>query len=196
MHPSEWRSFHIHSVVGQTADGRPLVAADSEHLDARLSDQTVSSSGPVRDSTVETARSYTFGADGIACEVRLRETGYNELLGLWIPNKQRGMVTEAYEMLPLVPRTPPALKRKPPDDRTAVTALNADGQALGTVGPEPLEASTVVIDRGGFGVRVELDRPRLVRRGETDTLLISLTDKPLPASQLSLKYRLVPFGTE
>ena len=35
MHPSEWRGFHLHSVVGQTADGRALVTADSEHADAR-----------------------------------------------------------------------------------------------------------------------------------------------------------------
>ena len=39
MDPSLWRTFHIHSLVGQTADGKPLVAGDSEHVDARLDGQ-------------------------------------------------------------------------------------------------------------------------------------------------------------
>src|SRR5262249_45700860 len=80
MHPAQWRTFHLHSVVGQTADGRPLVAADSEHFDAKLTGTTAASSGPVRDSSINVTRSFTFGPDAIDCEVRLRETEYDELL--------------------------------------------------------------------------------------------------------------------
>ncbi len=36
MQPVNWPRFHIHSIVGTLADGRPLVGADSEHLDAKL----------------------------------------------------------------------------------------------------------------------------------------------------------------
>ncbi|MCS6852559.1 MAG: hypothetical protein NZ700_15495 [Gemmataceae bacterium] len=195
MHPSQWPNFHIHSLVGRTADGKPLVTADSEHVNARLVGQVVSSSAEVRDSSVQVFRRYTFEADAIGCEVRLKETSYNELLGLWIPNPMRGQVVEAFEMLPFVAQQPrrPGQKSALP---TELTALGADGQRLGPVGADSLTAAVVVIDRGGFGVRLELDQPRKVRRGANDTLLIQLIDSPTPASQIGLQYRLVPFGAK
>jgi hypothetical protein len=193
MHVSQWRTFHLHSVVGQTADGKPLVAADSEHFDAKLTGTTVVSSGDVRDSTVQTTRTYTFGAEAIECEVRLNETRYNDLLSLWVKNPMRGKLTEAYEMIPFVPNQlrvggkPAAL--------TSVTLIGADGQSLGDLTKDAVSAQTVIIDRGGFGVRIELPHPRPISRGERDTVLIHLIDGPTPASTVSLKYRLVPFGS-
>jgi hypothetical protein len=53
---------------------------------------------------------------------------------------------------------------------------------------------TVTIDRGGFGVRIELDKPRRVLRGENNTVLIELIEKPTAASGVSIGYRLVPFN--
>lgn len=192
MHPSQWRDFHLHSVVGQTADGRALVGADSEHLDAGLAGATVTSSGEVRESTVACKRSYTFGSDDIQCEVCLKETAYNDVLSLWIKNPLRAKVTEAYEMIPFVPhqvRLPGAKKPEP----TAVTAIGADGRPIGPLTKDAVTAKTIIIDRGGFGVRVELDQPRLVMRGTRDTVLIQLVSTPTQAGGVALKYRLVPF---
>ena len=56
MHVSQWRTFHIHSIVGTTADGQPLVTANSEHFNARLTGDTVTSSGEVRQSSVRATR--------------------------------------------------------------------------------------------------------------------------------------------
>jgi hypothetical protein len=192
MDSSQWRSFHIHSVVGQTADGRPLVTADSEHTDARLKDNTVTSSGEVRGSSVHVTRAYSFGDEGIDCTVRLKETESEALLGLWLKSPLRGKVNEAAEMIPFVP-----LQKAKPGSKPAatdVTLLAADGKALGPLGKDPVLAKVVIIDRGGFGVRIELDQPRKVARGETNTILIRLTDEPVLASKIALRYRVVPFG--
>lgn len=193
MHPSQWRSFHIHSVVGQTADTKPLVAADSEHLDARLNGTTVTSSGEVRDSSVYVTRSFTFGAEDITCEVRLRETGHNDLLSLWVKNPMRGQLTEAYEMIPFVGTKPGKAASKLPEDQTTVTVTAPDGKTA-PLTRELAQAKSLVIDRGGFGVRIELDQACKVRLGERDTILIQLIDAATPASKVSLRYRLAPFG--
>jgi hypothetical protein len=97
-------------------------------------------------------------------------------------------------MIPFVPTA--SKKIKPKAGATAVTALDADGKPLGTLEKEALSAKTIVIDRGGFGVRIELDQPRKVQRGENNTVLIHLTEGPTTASKVGVKYRLVPFGTE
>lgn len=194
MHPSQWRSFHLHSVVGQTADGRPLVAADSEHLDARLKDGTVTGSGEVRETSIHVARSYTFGADDITCAVQLQEPAQEALLGLYLKGPLRGKVSEAYEMIPYLAHRPGKGASKKPEDRTALTAVGADGKDLGALTKEAVTARTVVIDRGGFGVRIELEEPRKMHLGENNTLLIHLTDAPVTASKIALKYRLIPFG--
>jgi hypothetical protein len=191
MHPSQWRTFHIHSVVGQTADGKPLVAADSEHFDARLIENTVRSSGEVRESSVHVSRTYIFGDDDITCQVALKETEYEPLLSLWVASPLRGKVVEAYEMIPFVPvKTGSGTKR----EATEVTALAADGTPIGALSRDLQLAKTVVVDRGGFGVRIELEQPAKVCRGETNTVLIQMVDTPTPASKIGLTYRLVPFG--
>src|SRR5688500_6434567 len=60
---------------------------------------------------------------------------------------------------------------------TQVTLLDAQGKAKGSLTEEAMEASAVLIDCGGFGVRVMLDRPRPVSRGRNDTVMIHLTDR-------------------
>ena len=193
MHPSQWRGFHIHSVVGQTVEGQPLVAGDSEHLDAKLDGQQVTSSGDVRQSAVRSTRSYTFERAGIRCTLQLGESPFNDLLNLWVQNPRRGQLALAYEMIPFVPmqaRQP----GKPKQGPTVVTLADAAGKDLGPLGTGPTLCKTVTIDRGGFGVRIELDKPRRVLRGENNTVLIELIEKPTAASGVSIGYRLVPFN--
>jgi hypothetical protein len=191
MATHQWRNFHLHSLVGQTTDGKPLVGADSEHDDARLVNYTVASSGAIRDSALQAARTYTYEADQVVCTVSLKETGHNDLLNLWIPNQERGKVAECYEMIPFLPK-----KKGVAAGANAATdvRLSIKGQPLGPLASGPLEADTIVIDRGDFGVRIELDQPRRVQRGENSTVLIALCTTPTPASQLALRYRLAPFG--
>jgi hypothetical protein len=194
MHPSEWRNFHIHSLVGRMADGRPLVGADSEHLDTKLTGNLVSGSGEVRESSVLVSRSYTFAEDGIACEVRARETEQEELLGLWVKSPLRGKVDEAYEMIPFVPNRSGRSASKKPEDRTSVIAQEENGQSH-PLTQEPFLTRTITIDRGGFGVRIELLEPRKVKLGEANTILIQLIEARAPASKIELRYRLLPFVT-
>jgi hypothetical protein len=186
MDTSLWRTFHLHTLVGQTADGRPLVTGDSEHADARLKDTTVTSSGAVRDSSVHVARSFTFEPDGITCSVQLQETNYTGLLNLWLKNDIRGKVNEAYEMIPYLPK-----QRPQPGKKGGETLITLDN---GSFGKDAVTAKTITIDRGGFGVRIELDQPRPVLQGVNNTILIQLADKTAAASKISLSYRLVPFG--
>lgn len=51
MHPTAWRSFRLLSVVGTTADGLPMVGADSEHV-ATLTDGVLTTVGDTRDGTL------------------------------------------------------------------------------------------------------------------------------------------------
>lgn len=80
MQRRNWRRFSIHSVVGWMADDGPLVAADGEHLDAKLEGNVVTSSGEVRDCPVRSLRRYTYHPDGVECEVRLAGTGYEDVM--------------------------------------------------------------------------------------------------------------------
>ncbi len=187
----QWRNFHIHSVVGMTTDGRPFVAGNSEYADAKLVKNVITSSGQIRESALEASRSYTFDDGSIACNVSLKETGHNDLLGLWIPNKERGKVAECYEMIPFMPKSKRAAKKGGSND-TQITLFVKDKE-IGVLGKEPTEADAIVIDRGGFGVRIQLDRARFISRGQNNTLLVALCTTPTPASKLSLQYRITPF---
>lgn len=187
----QWRNFHLHSIVGQTTDGKPFVGADSEHENARLEKNTVTGSGSIRESALQIACSYTFEDDAIVRTVNLKETGHNDLLSLWIPNKERGKVAECYEMIPFLPKKKGKAAKKGAD--ATDIALSLQGKKLGPLGKEAMEADVIVIDRGGFGVRIELDQPRRVQRGQNNTLLVALCTTPTPASKLGLRYRLVPF---
>lgn len=180
MEPRLWPSFHINSVVGTLADGRPLVAADSEHLNAKLSGATVTGDGEVRDRPVHATRSYTYEDAAIACHVHLGDTHYRE--ALWGKGPPAAL-TEAYEMIPFVSKK---------GSETLVTAIGADGRAVVLDG-SPISSTNVVVDRGGYGVRIELDQPRAVKRGANNTVLIALADKPVPPDQVKLDYRLVPY---
>ena len=189
MHPSNWRKFKINSVVGERWDGAPLVAAIGVHLDAKLKGNTVTGSGEIRASHMRSARSYTFNADSIDCSVKLSESSYANVLSIWSHGRNWSEVKVAYEMIPFLPKTP---KGKP----TIVTLLDAAGKDLGAAAADAVEAARVRIDRGGFGVVIELDKPRLVHRGANNTVMIQLAKagaKPVPADQVGVSYRLVPF---
>jgi hypothetical protein len=192
MHPSQWRNFHIHSVVGRSIDDAPIVAGDSEHFDAKLDGTTVTSSGDIRQTALRSTRSYVFEPGAIRCTVQLGETQFADLLNLWVKNPRRGQVALAYEMIPFVPLQP-RTKANPKPGPTLVTLAGEAGTDLGAITAEPKACRRVTIDRGGFGVHIEFDEPRRVQRGENNTVLVELTTEPKQAAEIALTYRLVPF---
>ena len=191
MDPSQWKSFHIHSVVGASSDGRPIVAADSELLNARLEGTTVTGSGPIRDTSLHVTRSMTFSEKEIRCKVRLEPSRQLNLLNLWTQSKLHGHVEEAYEMIPFVPNQLHSSKQTPRP--TVVTLIDEQSRPLGSLSDTPTLAKTILVDRGGFGVRIELDTSHHVQRGANNTLLIRIVDKATPAQEVRIEYRLVPF---
>jgi len=191
MDPSNWRNMHIHSLVGERWDGPPLISAISEHPNARLAGNTVTSSGEVRDAHVKVARSYTYQPDGIDCRVALATSDYVDIMSVWSHERYWSEVKFAYEMFPFLPRDPTG------KNPTAVTLLDAAGAALGAATTTPRVAQTVRIDRGGFGVEIRLDQPAKVLLGANNTVMVQIVEegpKPTPAKDVALKYRLVPFG--
>jgi len=192
MDVSQWRTFRLHTLAGVQADGSPFVSADSEHFDAQLIGKRVESSGPIRCTPLQVRRSYTFGDHEILCEVQLQETSDAELLSLWLKNPKRGQVREVYELIPFLPQTRPQPGRKP--QPTTVAILDEQGQAQEPVQDKPVLARGLIIDRGGFGVRIYLDQARPVFRTPQGVLFIQLADTTTPASNIRLSYRLVPFG--
>lgn len=191
MHPSNWRQMRIHSIMGETWDGRPLISAISEHDNARLEGDTVTSSGEVRDAHVKVFRRYTYGPDGIECSVRLAESDFVEALSIYSWERYWSEVKLAYEVFPYLPMDP---ANKNP---TEVTLLGAGGESLGPASSEPAEAHAIRIDRGGFGVEIQLASPAKVLLGANHTVMVQLVEegeKPTPAGEVALAYRLVPFG--
>ena len=199
MHPSQWRTFRINSIVGVTADGLPMIGSDCEHPDAKLEGNTVAGSGEVRNSSVRASRSYTYNADHVVVEARLAMTYDDTWLNFWFKSPFRGHVAEAWEMIPFLPR-----QLAKPTEATAVKVLDASGKEVGELGEQLSEGQTVVIDRGGFGVRVELEKPMKVKRGAGDTVMIQLIaespvgprdDNTKPnVNNAEIRYKLVPFG--
>lgn len=188
LDPSNWRNFHIHSIVGQMWDGRPLVSGISECPDAQLKGNTVTSSGEVRDCHVKVLRSYTFNPDSIDCSVALAESDYAKVLSIWSHGRHWSEVALAYEMIPVY-----GAKSKPP---VKVTLLDAKGAPMGEASDVLTETGRIRIDRGGWGVDIVLEKPMKVKLGANHTVLIKLTGKEgklVPADKVALKYKLVPF---
>ena len=163
-------------------------------FNARLTDTTVTGSGEPRDSAVEVTRSYTFNDAEIVCKVDARESAGN-----------KGFCSTAGRTA-CASTSPKPLRcchscsfRRPvrrwggalPPTPTAVTAFDADGKPLGAVGAKPTLASAVLIDRGGFGARIELDKPRAVLLGENSTLLTLPWPTHRTRSTLGLEYKIV-----
>jgi hypothetical protein len=187
MHPSQWTKFHLHTLVGERWDGAPIISAISEHDNARLKDSTVTSSGEIRGAHIKVARTYTYGPDAIDCTVQLAKSDYAQVMSLWTHDRPWSEMRLAYEMIPFLP--------KAPDGKTATTVKTAEGGSLGTEGST---TQKVRIDRGGFGVDIQLERPMLVKLGQNHTILIQLVDpapKATPADKVGVKYKLVPFGS-
>ncbi len=189
MHPSQWENFKIHSLVGERWDRAPLIAAISEHDNARLNGNTVSSSGEIRDAHMRSERSFTFNADSIDCSIKLAPSDYERVLSIWSHGRPWSEVREAWELIPFMPQQPNG------NTPTAVTV--ADGSALTATGTS---TTAVRIDRGGFGVEIRLHEARFVKRGPADSVMIQVVapvpagGKPVPADQVALNYKLVPFG--
>jgi len=205
MHPSQWRGFHIHSLVGTTADGQPLVTADSEHVNARLEGNTVIGSGEVRNSSVVATRSYTYSDDHVMTEIKLHMTDDDNFLNFWFKSPFRGFIAEAWEMIPFVGFRPGKARSRKVEDQTSVTALDAEGTDLGPLNAVPTKARTVVVDRGGFGVRLELETATPTMLGSNSTIMIQVVEPTAPgphdpskeapnANRVALRYRIVPFG--
>jgi hypothetical protein len=189
MDPSQWADLKIHSLVGEMWDRSPLIAAISEQEDARLDGNAVTGSGEVRNSHVKAFRRYSFDPGSIACEVRLAPSDYARVLSIWSHGRYWSEVREAWEMLPFLPMRP--------DGKTATSATAGDGSALTEAGTT---TDTVRLDRGGFGVEIRLDKPRLVKRGKGNTVMIQVVapvpvgGTPVPAGEVGMRYTLVPFG--
>ena len=184
---NNWRNFHINSIVGTTANGKPMVTANSEHMNATLVGNTVTSSGEVRESSVRTERSYTFEDNAIVCKVEMAESANNKTFKIWAHRpKPREFITEAYEMIPFY---------KPPKNKpgAVVTAVDAAGKDMGELTDTPVEVKSVVVDRGEYGVRIVFKAPRKVHRGANHTVMVQLAgEKSLPGD-LAIEYRLEPY---
>jgi hypothetical protein len=187
MHPSNWRNFHIHSLVGETWDGRPLISGISEHSDVKLTGNVLTSSGQVRDTNVKVARKYTFNDDNIDCEVALADSDYKEVLSLWTQPRKWSEVRLAYEMIPFG-----ITNIRVTNTVCKVTVTGSDGKDV-ELGDTLVETKVVRIDRGDFGVRILLPEPRPVMRGANKTVMIQITDKEVSAADIKLGYRLVPY---
>ena len=187
---NNWPNHKIHGIVGTMHDGMPLVTADSIHDNAALEGNVVRSSGEVRNVPVRIERTYTFEDDAIVCEARMDASGFAPVFGLWIPQSQPPLmrVREAWEMIPYFEKPAPGSSL----EKTKVTLWNDEG-LIGPIGEEAVVAKSVLIDRGGFGVRIELDKPTAVHHGAGNTVLIQLIDKQTAADQIAVRYRVVPF---
>ena len=82
MDPSQWASLKVHSLFGDMWDCALLIAAISEHDDARLNGQTVTSSGEVRGARVKFTRRYKDQPAAIDCEVQLQASDYARVMSL------------------------------------------------------------------------------------------------------------------
>lgn len=192
MHPSQWRGFHIHSLVGVLPDGRPFVSAHSEHEDAHLEGNVVTSSGEVRHTSIRVFRRYVFEADRIVCETRLAPADGEGLFALYGGKPEwRGRVAELWEMIPWV--SAPASARRGRSPPTRVWVLPAAGGSPRELDESLMEATEVDINRGNFGCRLRLTKPTPIRRGERDTVLIQVVSTPTHAAAVALRYELIPY---
>ncbi|MCX5662506.1 MAG: hypothetical protein NTW19_22725 [Planctomycetota bacterium] len=205
MHPTQWPIFHIHSLVGTTAEGKPLISSDCEQPDARLEGNVVTGSGEVRESSVHSTRSYTYNPDHIVAEVKLRITDDDGFQGFWFKSPWRGHVAQAWEMIPFLPnKKGTAAATAKPEELTSVKVLDAAGKEVGPLEQALVEGQVIVIDRGGFGVRIELEKPMKLKRGLNNTVMIQvIAESPLGpreekvkpnAEDAALRYKIVPFG--
>lgn len=186
MNPAQWANLHIHSLVGERWDGLPVVSGISEHPDARLEGNSVTSSGEIRGAHLKVIRSYTYNPDSIDCSVQLAKSDYAQVVYLWGHEGNWSEMRLAAEMIPFL--------SKGSDGKTATAVTTAEGGPL-TI--ESVTTKAVRIDRGGFGVEIQFEKPMPVSLGQNDTILIHLVElapKPTPAERIGLKYKLVPFN--
>ena len=185
MQPAKWRGLHIHSIVGELADGRPLVAADAIHHDATLDGMTVTGSGEVRDRPIRAHRQYVYGDDDVTVTAWLTDTSLREAYwGQGAPSK----LAAAWEMIPFVAKHGKAT--------TTVKAINAAGDVIGALTETPMQARGIRIDCGGYGVVIQLEEDHPVHRGASNTVMISLVDQPAKVDAARVSYRMIPFHND
>ena len=195
-HLSQWEGFHLHTMVGHTADGNPLVTANSEHPNARLVGNTVSSDGEVRQSSTHCYRTFTFEPNSILCTVELRNSIGDSVMGIYGGgNVLRTNVVDCYEMIPFEP-VARVLDKKTKEWSQPDTAfgIGADGKTLGPIKPEGMKIGAILLNRGGYGARIDLDTARLVKLGKNNTLLVELSNKSTDARYMGFAYRIMPFS--
>ena len=192
MDPSLWRGFHIHGIIGETMNHKPMIAASSEHANARLVDNTVSSSGEVRMSSVISHRSYTYGPASITVRASLEGSGADNAFSLWGGRPEyRGSVREAYEMIPYIDM--PDIKGKKHPRANIISLLAADGSVIAPISTEPQICRAVLIDRHGFGARIEFAEDKRVFQGENRTIMVVLADTPTKVTEIAIEYRIIPY---
>lgn len=195
-HLSQWEGFHLHSMVGHTADGKPLVTANSEHKNAKLEGNTVTSDGEVRESSTHCYRTFTFEPNSILCTVELRNSVADRVFSIYGgANTLRTNVTDCYELIPFEPAAPlvdKKTKERTPQD--TAFGLDADGKTIGPIKPEGMKVAAILLNRGGYGARIDLDLPRVVKLGKNNTLLVELATKSVDARYIGLAYRIMPFS--
>ena len=176
-----WEGFNIQSIVGTMADGRPLVAADSIHQNAKLEGNTVSSSGEVRDRPIHVTRSYVYEDDYIQAEVSLADTWYR---AAYAGKGESSVIREAYEMIPYYM---PKSGKKP-----AILLITPTGEMIPAT--DALQAAAgLVVNCDGYGVKILLDEARPVKLGTNATFLVSLAAKPTRPDAIRFSYKIIPY---
>ena len=176
MERANWRNFAIHAIVGTMADGQPLVAADSEHLDAKLKGNTVTGSGEIRDRPLRSTRSYTFNADHIAVSAQLADTDFRAALWNQGPSSK---ISEAFEMIPII-------------SSASLRVADAEGKIV-ELGKEATMTNTLIIDRKDFGVRIDFDQQRSVKRGNRNAIMVQIADKVVTPDKVAIAYTITPY---
>ena len=168
MDPSLWPTLKIHSLVGETWDGKPLVAAISEHNNPTLTGNTLTSSGEIRGAHLQSTRTYKYNPDSIECSVALAESDYARALSLWSQGRLWSELRQVWELLPIMTLRP--------DGKTPTSITVHDNSPLTTTG---LETTKLRIDRGGFGLTIALPAPTFVKLSPNGHIMIQVA-KPTP----------------
>ena len=181
-HVSQWRKTQIHAIVGEMNNGQPFHTGISEHPDAKLVGNVVTSSGDVRGVPLRVSRKYTYNDSSIDCEVQLAPADYRKLVTLWSRKKKLHFdhVREAYEVFPH-------------------SAQKVTIEGRGEVTDERQEAKELIFaGRTDYGVRIEFERPVHVRKGgHKRTIFVELVaaggEGPTAPENVALKYRITPY---
>ena len=123
-------------------------------------------------------------------DARLALSDTFPLLTLWSSGREAATatLTEAWEMIPY-----PAGDWER-DVKPTVVLHGEDDAELGPLSPALVDGVRMIdVKRDGYGARIRFDAPMAVRKGERETILIRLIDKPTVADQIGIRYRIEPY---